>query len=101
MLYMNGAIYNSMRQLIFSPEGNCHIIFDGCDWTFINYYEHSPYISLTGYRDKTDINNRIVINNPLPRVTGLRSNCILPQYKSSLLGAIPISHAKKGRIRFE
>ncbi|MFX8523802.1 hypothetical protein ABTM10_20100, partial [Acinetobacter baumannii] len=58
--------------------------------------EHSPYISLTGYRDKTDINNRIVINKPLPRVTGLRSNCILPQYKSSLLGAIPISHAKKG-----
>lgn len=96
MLYMNGAIYNSMRQLIFSPEGNCHIIFDGCDWTFINYYEHSPYISLAGYSDETDINNRIVINNPLPRVTGLRSNCILPQYKSSLLGAIPISHAKKG-----
>ncbi len=96
MLYINGAPYNSMRQLVFSPEGKCHIIFDGCDWTFTNYYENSPYISLVGYNDGTEVNNRVVINNPLPRVTGLRSNSILSQYKNSLLGDNCIARGVKG-----
>ncbi|WP_161795714.1 hypothetical protein, partial [Raoultella terrigena] len=86
MLYINGALYNSMRQLIYSPEGNCHVTFDGCDWTFTDYFESAQYISLTGYGDGSDSNNKIVINNPLPRVTGLRSKAILSQYKNGIMG---------------
>lgn len=86
MLYINGALHNSMRQLIYSPVGNCHVVFDGCDWTFIDYFENEQYISLTGYKDGTDSNNRVSILNALPRVTGLRSKSILSQYKNGLMG---------------
>lgn len=86
MLYINGALHNSMRQLIYAPVGNCHVIFDGCDWTFTDYFENEQYIALTGYDDGSDSNNRVSISNALPRVTGLRSKSILSQYKNGLMG---------------
>ncbi|HBU7394552.1 TPA: hypothetical protein MC740_004150, partial [Klebsiella pneumoniae] len=77
-LYMNGA-NNSMRQLIHAPGGACAVSFEECDWTFTEYFETSQYISLSGYSDGTEANNRCVITNKSPRVTGLRSSQILPR----------------------
>ncbi len=84
-LYMNGA-NNSMRQLIHAPGGGCAVSFEECDWTFTEYFENSPYISLSGYNDGTEANNRCVITNKNPRVTGLRSSQILPRYNNGLMG---------------
>lgn len=78
-LYMNGA-NNSMRQLIHAPGGACAVSFEECDWTFTEYFETSQYISLSGYSDGTEANNRCVITNKSPRVTGLRSSQILPRW---------------------
>ncbi|VAT79701.1 Uncharacterised protein [Klebsiella pneumoniae] len=84
-LYMNGA-NNSMRQLIHAPGGACAVSFEECDWTFTEYFETSQYISLSGYSDGTEANNRCVITNKSPRVTGLRSSQILPRYNNGLMG---------------
>ncbi|MDK7026977.1 hypothetical protein, partial [Klebsiella grimontii] len=84
-LYMNGA-NNSMRQLIHAPGGGCAVSFEECDWTFTEYFENSQYISLSGYSDGTEANNRCVITNKSPRVTGLRSSQILPRYNNGLMG---------------
>ncbi|WP_366209119.1 hypothetical protein [Klebsiella pneumoniae] len=84
-LYMNGA-NNSMRQLIHAPGGGCAVSFEECDWTFTEYFENSQYISLSGYSDGTEANNRCVITNKNPRVTGLRSSQILPRYNNGLMG---------------
>ena len=84
-LYMNGAS-NTMRQLIHAPGGGCAVSFEECDWTFTEYFESSPYISLSGYSDGTEANNRCVITNKNPRVTGLRSSQILPRYNNGLMG---------------
>ncbi|HCI6661599.1 TPA: hypothetical protein NPP41_000269 [Klebsiella pneumoniae] len=84
-LYMNGA-NNSMRQLIHAPGGGCAVSFEECDWTFTQYFESSQYISLSGYNDGTEANNRCVITNKSPRVTGLRSSQILPRYNNGLMG---------------
>ncbi|HDO7140117.1 TPA: hypothetical protein P3R66_005935, partial [Klebsiella pneumoniae] len=84
-LYMNGA-NNSMRQLIHAPGGGCAVSFEECDWTFTEYFESSQYISLSGYSDGTEANNRCVITNKNPRVTGLRSSQILPRYNNGLMG---------------
>ncbi|VTN63344.1 Uncharacterised protein [Klebsiella pneumoniae] len=84
-LYMNGA-NNSMRQLIHAPGGACAVSFEECDWTFTEYFESSQYISLSGYSDGTEANNRCVITNKSPRVTGLRSSQILPRYNNGLMG---------------
>ncbi|ASC11759.1 hypothetical protein AM486_13310 [Klebsiella pneumoniae] len=84
-LYMNGA-HNSMRQLIHAPGGGCAVSFEECDWTFTEYFENSQYISLSGYSDGTEANNRCVITNKSPRVTGLRSSQILPRYNNGLMG---------------
>lgn len=84
-LYMNGA-NNSMRQLIHAPGGGCAVSFEECDWTFTEYFESSQYISLSGYSDGTEANNRCVITNKSPRVTGLRSSQILPRYNNGLMG---------------
>ncbi|HBT7661917.1 TPA: hypothetical protein MCW73_001434 [Klebsiella pneumoniae] len=84
-LYMNGA-HNSMRQLIHAPGGGCAVSFEECDWTFTEYFENSQYISLSGYNDGTEANNRCVITNKNPRVTGLRSSQILPRYNNGLMG---------------
>lgn len=84
-LYMNGAS-NTMRQLIHAPGGGCAVSFEECDWTFTEYFESSQYISLSGYNDGTESNNRCVITNKSPRVTGLRSSQILPRYNNGLMG---------------
>ncbi|WP_176601370.1 hypothetical protein [Klebsiella quasipneumoniae] len=84
-LYMNGAS-NTMRQLIHAPGGGCAVSFEEGDWTFTEYFESSPYISLSGYSDGTEANNRCVITNKNPRVTGLRSSQILPRYNNGLMG---------------
>lgn len=84
-LYMNGAS-NTMRQLIHAPGGGCAVSFEECDWTFTEYFESSQYISLSGYNDGTESNNRCVITNKNPRVTGLRSSQILPRYNNGLMG---------------
>jgi hypothetical protein len=46
----------------------------------------AQYISLSGYSDGTEANNRCVITNKSPRVTGLRSSQILPRYNNGLMG---------------
>ncbi|MFS4675051.1 phage tailspike protein [Klebsiella pneumoniae] len=85
-LYMNGASHNSMRQLIHAPGGGCAVSFEEADWTFTEYFETSPYITLSGYGDGTEENNRCVITNKSPRVTGLRTAQILPRYNNGLMG---------------
>ena len=84
-LYMNGAS-NTIRQLIHAPGGGCAVSFEECDWTFTQYYETYEYLSLSGYGDGTENNNRCVITNKNPRSTGLRSNRILPRYNNGLMG---------------
>lgn len=84
-LYMNGA-NDTIRQLIHAPGGGCAVSFEECDWTFTQYFESSQYISLSGYNDGTEANNRCVITNKSPRVTGLRSSQILPRYNNGLMG---------------